>query len=162
MWFGIRITRKKRNIGKIWHFSYMGAELEKGRNLWAETSGGQIRKGPKPLATVTMVSARHQVRGLPEVSALFGFDPQRFPPRGFGPFRVRPPYMKMSVFANISFFLCISCYPCFQIASDPSLGVYIQWWISFGSIELNHVQEMLYINTVGHAISNEHIIIQNL
>ena len=29
----------------------MGAELEKGRNLWAETSGGQIRKGPKPLAT---------------------------------------------------------------------------------------------------------------
>ena len=32
-------------------FSYMGAELEKGRNLLAETSGGQIRKGPKPLAT---------------------------------------------------------------------------------------------------------------
>ena len=30
----------------------MGAELEKGRNLLAETSGGQIRKGPKPLATV--------------------------------------------------------------------------------------------------------------
>ena len=29
----------------------MGAELEKGRNLLAETSGGQIRKGPKPLAT---------------------------------------------------------------------------------------------------------------
>ena len=29
----------------------MGAELEKGRNLWAETSEGQIRKGPKPLAT---------------------------------------------------------------------------------------------------------------
>ena len=29
----------------------MGAELEKGRNLWAEASGGQIRKGPKPLAT---------------------------------------------------------------------------------------------------------------
>ena len=29
----------------------MGAELEKGRNLWAESSGGQIRKGPKPLAT---------------------------------------------------------------------------------------------------------------
>ena len=29
----------------------MGAELEKGRNHWAETSGGQIRKGPKPLAT---------------------------------------------------------------------------------------------------------------
>ena len=31
----------------------MGAELEKGRNLLAETSGGQIRKGPKPLATLT-------------------------------------------------------------------------------------------------------------
>ena len=30
----------------------MGAELEKGRNLWAESSGGQIRKGPKPLATI--------------------------------------------------------------------------------------------------------------
>ena len=30
----------------------MGAELEKGRNLLAETSGGQSRKGPKPLATV--------------------------------------------------------------------------------------------------------------
>ena len=30
----------------------MGAELEKGRNLLAETSGGQIRKGPKPLATL--------------------------------------------------------------------------------------------------------------
>ena len=30
----------------------MGAELEKGRNLLAETSGGQIRKGPKPLATI--------------------------------------------------------------------------------------------------------------
>ena len=29
----------------------MVAELEKGRNLLAETSGGQIRKGPKPLAT---------------------------------------------------------------------------------------------------------------
>ena len=29
----------------------MGAELEKGRNLWAESSGGQIWKGPKPLAT---------------------------------------------------------------------------------------------------------------
>ena len=29
----------------------MGAELEKGRNLLAETSGGQIWKGPKPLAT---------------------------------------------------------------------------------------------------------------
>ena len=29
----------------------MGAELEKGRNLLAETTGGQIRKGPKPLAT---------------------------------------------------------------------------------------------------------------
>ena len=33
-------------------FSYMGAELGKGRNIWAETSGGQIRKGPKPLATL--------------------------------------------------------------------------------------------------------------
>ena len=32
----------------------MGAEFEKGRNLLAETSGGQIRKGPKPLATVKM------------------------------------------------------------------------------------------------------------
>ena len=47
---------------------------------------------------------------LPEVSALFGFDPQRFRPRGFGPFQVRPPYMKMSIFANISFF-CNSFYP---------------------------------------------------
>ena len=28
-------------------FHNMGAELEKGRNLLAETSGGQIRKGPK-------------------------------------------------------------------------------------------------------------------
>ena len=34
-------------------FSYMGANFEKGRNLLAETSGGQIRKGPKPLATGT-------------------------------------------------------------------------------------------------------------
>ena len=32
----------------------MGAELEKGRNLLAETSGGQIRKGPKPLATISI------------------------------------------------------------------------------------------------------------
>ena len=45
--------------------------------------------------------------GLPEVSALFGFDPQRFRPRGFGPFQVRPQYMKMSVFANIFFFFVI-------------------------------------------------------
>ena len=30
----------------------MGAELEKGRNLLAETFRGQIRKGPKPLATL--------------------------------------------------------------------------------------------------------------
>ena len=34
----------------------MGAELEKGRNLWAETSGGQIRKGPKPLATLIIIA----------------------------------------------------------------------------------------------------------
>ena len=30
----------------------MGTELEKGRNLWAESSGGQIRKGPKPLGRI--------------------------------------------------------------------------------------------------------------
>ena len=34
----------------------MGAELEKGRNLWAETSWGQIRKGPKPLATILLTN----------------------------------------------------------------------------------------------------------
>ena len=40
----------------------MGAELEKGRNLWAESSGGQIRKGPKPLAThddIVILSSEH-------------------------------------------------------------------------------------------------------
>ena len=44
------IITKKKYWQKL-TFSYMGAELEKGRNLLAETSGGQIRKGPKPLAT---------------------------------------------------------------------------------------------------------------
>ena len=34
--------------------------------------------------------------------------------------------------------------------------------MSFESIELSHVQEMLYNNNVGHAISNEHILILNL
>ena len=43
----------------------MGAELEKGRNLWAESSGGQIRKGPKPLAT-------KQTRELILVTAILG------------------------------------------------------------------------------------------
>ena len=41
----------------------MGAELEKGRNLLAETSGGQIRKGPKPLATNT-VNSIFMYRGM--------------------------------------------------------------------------------------------------
>ena len=36
----------------------MGAKLEKGRNLLAETSGGQIRKGPKPLATKMFMQMR--------------------------------------------------------------------------------------------------------
>ena len=39
----------------------MGAELEKGRNLWAETSGGQIRKGPKPLATLASITVSIEI-----------------------------------------------------------------------------------------------------
>ena len=54
MWLESKDNRnykeKKWNLQKR-TFWYMGAELEKGRNLWAESSGGQIRKGPKPLAT---------------------------------------------------------------------------------------------------------------
>ena len=52
-WQGIfpHKEKKKKYCQKL-TFSYMGAELEKGRNLLAETSGGQIRKGPKPLATL--------------------------------------------------------------------------------------------------------------
>ena len=47
----IGITKKRKKYCQKLTFSYMGTELEKGRNLLAETSGGQIRKGPKPLAT---------------------------------------------------------------------------------------------------------------
>ena len=49
MWFE---SKDNRNYKEILAKTDMGAELEKGRNLWAETSGGQIRKGPKPLATL--------------------------------------------------------------------------------------------------------------
>ena len=56
IWFEGKDNRNyKEKRKKYWQklaFSYMGAEFEKGRNLLAETSGGQIRKGPKPLATV--------------------------------------------------------------------------------------------------------------
>ena len=54
MWLESKDNRNykgKKEILKNMTFSYMGAELVKGRNLLAETSGGQIRKGPKPLAT---------------------------------------------------------------------------------------------------------------
>ena len=55
MLFESKDNRNYKEKKKYWQkltFSYIGAELEKGRNLLAETSGGQIRKGPKPLATL--------------------------------------------------------------------------------------------------------------
>ena len=60
---GITMKKKKKYWQKL-TFSYMGAELEKGRNLLAETSGGQIRKGPKPLATVSSCGLRNAMNNL--------------------------------------------------------------------------------------------------
>ena len=57
----------------------LGVEIRIGRVIWFEARGKQSKR-------------------LPEVSALFGFDPQRFRPRGFGPFQVRPP-----IYENVSF-----------------------------------------------------------
>ena len=84
MWFQSKDHRNYTEKKKYWQkltFSCKGAELEKGRNLLAETSGGQIRKGPKPLATcisIENISARGliqaSVRADPEEGDLgFGF-----------------------------------------------------------------------------------------
>ena len=68
----------------------------------------------------TLKHADHELllSWLPEVSALFGFDPQRFRPFSISALEVSAPDIKMSDFCHSLF--CYSWYPWFPINSYQS------------------------------------------
>ena len=51
-------TNNKKEMGKIRHFNFWGPKPPGPKWKRAETSGGQIRKGPKPLATFELVARK--------------------------------------------------------------------------------------------------------